>query len=108
VSRTTTVYLLHFTPAYTVPTVTGGTKRAGHYLGSCAGDPHARLAEHLAGRGSPLVRAAVAAGCRVQLVRTWPGSRVEERQLKRGRRHAALCPLCSRRPIRVTRRPAAG
>lgn len=102
-TRTSTVYLLHFAPAYAVPTTSGGTKRAGHYLGSCAGDPYARLAEHLAGRGSPLVRAAAAAGCAVQLVRTWPGGRQDERRLKRARRHAALCPLCSRRPIRVTR-----
>jgi hypothetical protein len=96
-SRTTTVYLLHFEPAYAVPTVTGGLKTAGHYLGSCAGDPAARLAEHVAGRGSPLVRAAVAAGCAVTIVATWPGGRRDERQRKRRHRHASYCPTCRAR-----------
>ena len=69
------MYLLHFEPAYRAATVTGGVKEAGHYLGSCAGDAATRLAEHVAGRGSPLVRAAVQAGSTVSVVRTWRGGR---------------------------------
>ena len=108
-SRTSTVYLLHFEPAYVAPIGdTGRLKLAGHYLGSCAGDPADRLADHLAGRGSPLVRAAVAAGCAVTVVRTWRGGRLEERRLKRRHRHADYCPLCSpaaREPNELDRNP---
>lgn len=96
-SATSTVYLLHFDPPYTAPTVTGGVKTAGHYLGSTAGAVEDRLAEHLAGRGSPLVRAAVRAGCDVRVVAQWTGGRVAERNLKRGHRHARYCPVCRAR-----------
>jgi predicted GIY-YIG superfamily endonuclease len=68
-----TVYVLHFEPAY---------RHARHYVG-WATDVNARLAEHLAGVGSPLVRAAVAAGVHVQVAATMPGSRFLERRLKR-------------------------
>jgi len=93
--RTHTLYLLHFTPPYSVPTATGGTKTAGHYLGSTGGEVAKRVADHVAGKGSPLVRAAVRAGCAVELVATWPGGRNDERRLKRAHHHARLCPLCS-------------
>jgi hypothetical protein len=47
-----TVYVLHFEPAY---------KHAQHYVGWTAGEVTERIAVHLQGRGSPLVRAAVEA-----------------------------------------------
>lgn len=107
-AATSSVYLLHFDPPYEAPIgETGRVKRAGHYLGSTALEPLERLAEHLAGRGSPLVRAAVSAGCRVQLVADGPGNRNLERYLKRRHRHAAYCPVCSRSPRPLTR-PASG
>jgi hypothetical protein len=94
--RTSTVYLLHFTPPYRAPIgSTGRVKLAGHYLGSTGAYPEERLATHLAGQGSPLVRAAVAQGCEVGIVRTWRGGRKLERQLKRSRHHARLCPVCN-------------
>ena len=97
--RTSTVYLLHFEPAYSAPVGdTGRVKTAGHYLGSTAGDAAARLAEHVAGRGSPLVRAAVRAGCQVMLAAQWPGDRRDERAAKRAHHHARLCPICRCRP----------
>jgi len=43
-----TVYVLHFDPAY---------KHARHYVGWTAGEVTERIAVHLQGRGSPLVRA---------------------------------------------------
>jgi predicted GIY-YIG superfamily endonuclease len=46
-----TVYVLHFEPAY---------KHARHYVGWTEGDVVERLAVHLQGRGSPLIRAALA------------------------------------------------
>jgi hypothetical protein len=53
-----TVYVLHFDPPY---------KHAQHYVGWTEGDVIERIAVHLQGRGSPLIRAAVAAGVYVQL-----------------------------------------
>jgi len=93
-ARTSTVYLLHFEPPYRAATVTGGVKVAGHYLGSTVQSVEARLREHLEGRGSPLVRAAVAAGSVVTVTRTWKGGRQLERQLKRRHRHASYCEAC--------------
>jgi hypothetical protein len=99
VSSTTTLYLLHFSPAYEAPIgETGRVKVAGHYLGSTAAPVEARLAEHLAGRGSPLVRAAVAAGCAVELVAVDAGDRKAERRLKRRHQHSVYCPRCSTQP----------
>lgn len=103
-SATTTLYLLHLEPAYTAPIGdTGRMKSAGHYLGSTAGSAEARLAEHVAGRGSPLLRAAVRAGCELELVATGPGGRDAERELKRAHHHALHCPRCSRNPKPLSR-----
>lgn len=98
-TATSTVYLLHFEPAYRAPIGdTGRVKVAGHYLGSTAGTAEARLDEHLHGRGSPLVRAAVAAGCAIELVAIGAGDKKAERRLKRRHHHAAYCPRCSVQP----------
>lgn len=98
-SSTTTLYLLHFSPAYRAPIGdTGRVKVAGHYLGSTASSVDDRLAEHLQGRGSPLVRAAHLAGCRVEVVATGAGDKKAERQLKRRHQHSAYCPRCTNRP----------
>lgn len=92
---TSTVYLLHFDPPYVAPIGnTGRVKVAGHYVGSTAGSVEERLAEHVAGRGSPLIRAAVAAGSRILVAATWPGGRQAERAYKRGHRHKRRCPFC--------------
>jgi hypothetical protein len=61
-----TVYVLHFEPAY---------KHARHYIGWTADDVTARLAVHLQGRGSPLIRAAVGAGVEIQIAATYPDTR---------------------------------
>lgn len=79
-----TVYLLHFEPAF---------HHAQHYVG-WTDDLHARVDKHLAGNGAKLVAAAVAAGCHVELVRTWEGvDRHFERSLKITS-HKRLCPKC--------------
>jgi hypothetical protein len=86
----TGVYLLCFHPG--VPRSAAGPAR--HYLGWAA-DVDRRVAEHLAGRGSPLVRAAVRRGLPVELARVWPDeTRDFERGLKRRKEAARLCPLC--------------
>ncbi|MGH2949331.1 MAG: endonuclease [Solirubrobacteraceae bacterium] len=83
-------YLLHFEPPL---------KHARHYLGYVHGgveNIESRLAYHLAGQGSRLVRAAVKAGCEVRLVRTWhPFDRDTERQLKNRKCTPRLCPVCT-------------
>jgi predicted GIY-YIG superfamily endonuclease len=85
-----TVYLLHFERRY---------QHAGHYLGSTT-DLDARLAQHRAGQGARLLAVIQAAGISWQLVRTWPGGRARERQLKAQGGRSRLCPLCHppRRP----------
>jgi hypothetical protein len=47
---------------------------------------------HLAGNGSRLVSAARHGG--VQIVATWPGTRNDERKLKKRHNARGLCPLC--------------
>lgn len=85
------VYLACFAPGIPRGARAGNAR---HYLGSCAGDPAERLAEHVRGGGSPLIRAAVAAGCEVALVATWPGGRDLEREMKQGHNLPRLCPRC--------------
>ena len=98
-SRTSTIYVLHFDPPYVAKIGdTGRVKVAGHYVGSCAGDPETRLAEHVAGSDSPLVRAAVAAGSRILLAATMPGGRQEERRIKRSHHRERWCPYCTAEP----------
>jgi hypothetical protein len=81
------LYLLHLEPAF---------KHARHYLGFTAyDDVKWRLERHLAGQGSPLIRAAVGAGCEIILAATMPGDRARERQLKNmGGLGRSCCPLC--------------
>lgn len=79
-----TVYLLHFSrPLH----------HAQHYLGWTR-DLFERGSAHQAGRGSPLVRAAIAAGIQVEVVRTWDGDRHLERQLKNRKNARRLCLVC--------------
>lgn len=81
-----TIYLLHFDGPY---------RHAGHYLGWTAGEVDVRVADHLAGRGSPLVAAAVAAKCDVKLVATWPTrTRRDERAEKKNGTLRRICPVC--------------
>lgn len=78
------VYLLHFSEKF---------HHARHYLGF-AEDLEARLERHRAGRGARLVEVITEAGLDFQLVRTWNGDRVLERQLKRQKNGPRLCPIC--------------
>ena len=80
-----TVYVLHFEPAY---------KHAQHYVGWTEGEVTDRVAVHLQGRASPLVRAAVAAGVDVQLAAMYEGTRYLERRLKRWHHTSRFCAIC--------------
>lgn len=81
-----TVYLVHFSrPLH----------HARHYLGWTAAENLAnRLARHAAGRGARILRAVTLAGIPWELVAVAPGTRASERQLKRGKHIARICPAC--------------
>lgn len=83
------LYLLHFDRPY---------RHARHYLGFTArGALCSRIAEHAAGgsHASPLVSAALRAGCIVSIARVWPsGTRRDERRLKVQGGLGRICPTC--------------
>jgi hypothetical protein len=54
-----------------------------------------RLAQHREGTGARILAAAAARGIGFDVVRTWPGGRDVERQLKRLRNAPRLCPTCA-------------
>ena len=80
-----TIYLLHFDPP---------VAHARHYLG-WAKDHMDRINKHLAGQGSPLVKAAVENGSHIECVRIWENKdRNFERKLKNRKNTKKLCPVC--------------
>ncbi len=81
---TSVCYLLHFSEPY---------RHARHYLGSTT-DLDQRLAGHRSGGGARLIEVITAAGIDFVLVRTWPGGRQRERQLKKEGGRSRLCPIC--------------
>jgi predicted GIY-YIG superfamily endonuclease len=86
-----TVYLVHLDQRLGSDHPKGS---AGHYLGQTQ-DLERRLETHRAGLGARILAAAVDRGIGFDVVRTWPGGREEERQLKRQRNAPRLCPRCS-------------
>lgn len=88
-----TVYLLHFNKPLA---------HARHYIGFCeSDDPRERVEKHMAGHGSPLVKAALAAGIRVTLAAVIVGDRNFERRIKNRGSLCRWCPKCGRneRPV---------
>jgi predicted GIY-YIG superfamily endonuclease len=80
------IYLLHFdTPFH----------HAKHYLGFAENSVEKRVERHQQGQGAALTKAAVAAGVKLELVRTWKGDRRLERQLKNRKNTPRLCPVCN-------------
>jgi hypothetical protein len=83
------LYLLHIDPPY---------RHARHYLGFTArATLAARLTEHaLCGsKASPLLKAAMRAGCIVSIARIWQdGTRTHERRLKQQGGLSRHCPVC--------------
>lgn len=80
-----TIYLLHFDRPY---------EHARHYIGFTEGPVEDRIALHLRGQGSPLVRAAVESGIEVSLAVTYQGTRAWERRFKRRKNTSHICPVC--------------
>ena len=87
------VYLLHISPPY---------RHARHYIGYTEREVMERVHDHFGsgrGRQSPLVRAAIAAGCTVVIARIWPdGDRALEQKFKKWRKGPLLCPKCNAKP----------
>jgi predicted GIY-YIG superfamily endonuclease len=84
-STTPTVYLIHFLKPY---------KHARHYLGYST-NLDKRITDHLCGMGARLLEVVTDAGIEWRLVRTWPGDRELERQLKNRKDAPRLCPICN-------------
>jgi hypothetical protein len=86
-----TVYLAHLEPGLPVT----AARVARHYLGYADGEVSDRIAQHCAGRGSPLIAAVIRAGGTVTVERAWPNvDRSFERTLKRRTQTPRLCPRC--------------
>lgn len=93
-----TVYILCFDPAYSVISSSGRVQTAKHYIGFTTDrDPSRRIAQHLAGKGNPLVKAVLDRGGKVNHVKTWrSGTRKFERYLKDRADINHWCPCCGK------------
>jgi predicted GIY-YIG superfamily endonuclease len=79
------VYILHFSEPI---------HHARHYTGYCR-KIGPRLAAHRMGQGARLTQVAVERGISLVLVYLEPGSRIEERRLKRSHNIPRICPICN-------------
>lgn len=86
-----TIYLLCFAPGLQCRE----NAYSRHYLGWTSRTPETRLAEHIRGQGCPLVQAAHDRGLEPTIVRTWDGTRNDERALKNRKNLPRLCPNCN-------------
>jgi len=87
------VYLLHFNPKF---------HHCSHYLGFTTKTVSARVATHLKGRGSRLVKFAVKSGCTVTIAKVWnyetsKEARANERKMKQTHNIGRYCPECGHR-----------
>lgn len=86
-TRVGTAYMLEIIPPY---------KHCQHTIGFTERPLNERLAEHRRGAGSCLTKAAVAAGSKLELVRTWEWvDQSVEMILKSRGESRKLCPKCS-------------
>lgn len=91
------VYLLHFERS---------ARHAGHYIGFTQ-NLDERLVDDRAGRGSPLIAAAIADGIDFQLAAIWQGDRHDEQCSHRQKStRARLCPICAARHRAAPVQPA--
>ena len=80
------VYLLHIDPPY---------RHARHYWGyTSRDDVESRVEEHRTRRGARLCEVAVSHGCQLHLALVLPGTRADERRLKKASRATLYCPIC--------------
>lgn len=84
-----TLYVAHIEPALA---------HARHYIGWTERAAEARWDEHVTGKGSPLIRAAIAAGRVVTWAVVGTGTRHDERRMHNRKNGAAFCPTCKGAP----------
>ncbi len=94
------VYLLHLQQPLSRGVSPAGTPLiAAHYIGFTEREELAdRMAEHMAGRGSHMLAAAVRRNIAWQIARIWKGPRATrgfERRLKNRKEAPQLCPVCN-------------
>lgn len=96
---TGTIYLLHFDRPMT------GKKMAQHYLGwTKTVDPDPRLLQHQAGKGSAIMREVMKQGIGFTVVRTWTGTKKDERAKKNSGHLSRYCPICKAAGVRQQKR----
>ena len=73
-----------------------------HYLGYTSRRLGLRISEHKQGlrRAARLTQVAKERGISFTVVRTWKGTRQDERRLKNQKSGNDLCPLCTGKPLR--------
>lgn len=94
------VYLIHFERPFGPEGAPAGST-AQHYIGS---SPEyrlqARIREELSGcaAAAVIMQHVIAAGIACEVVRTWPGGRKRERQIKEQGSARRVCPACGVNP----------
>jgi hypothetical protein len=91
------VYLAHFARKIGNPDNPKG--QAQHYLGHTRRELCERQAEELGPNAPAILRAVNEAGIEWHVVRTWPGTKDTERQLKLMNAANRLCPECTEHPL---------
>jgi predicted GIY-YIG superfamily endonuclease len=86
-----TIYLIHFDEP--VGNLSHALSQASHYMGWTS-DLDKRLDRHRLGQGSSLMRHVEQSGIRWSVVRTWQGTRDDERALKNQKNSKRYCPVC--------------
>jgi GIY-YIG catalytic domain len=94
-----TVYIFHFHRP--IGNLANPRAQASHYCGFTE-DLDARIAEHMAGRGAKIVRAAVAQGITFE-IHHWPACLAVEKLIKRRKETSVFCPTCAHAAGRLPR-----
>jgi hypothetical protein len=89
--RQGTIYLIHFHKQIGSEHPRG---KALHYMG-WSENLFNRLDQHAVGQGSAIMRYLNQVGIGWRLVRTWIGTRDDERRLKNRKNARQLCPICT-------------
>jgi predicted GIY-YIG superfamily endonuclease len=87
------IYLIHFDEP--IGNRANARGQAQHYIGYAL-DLAERLQEHARGDGARIMAAVVSYGISWKVVRTWKGSRKEERKLKNCKQARKICPICKK------------
>src|ERR1700722_5646600 len=86
------IYLIHFDKE--IGNLDHSLSKARHYLGWTS-DLNKRLDRHKLGQGSSIMRYVEQSGIGWQCVKTWEGTRDDERAMKNQKNAKRYCPICS-------------